>query len=64
MKRPIELDKMSEWGEIKSVTIHFDGGTSHYAVLYQVITGLAKKKFAPEKEILQEWLTLLKVELD
>lgn len=59
MKKPIELDNFPEWGEIKSVTIHFDDNTSHYALLYQAITGLAKKRFAPTKEIIQEWKTLL-----
>lgn len=68
LKRPRELEDMHEFlmssQNLKSVCIQFDDGMSHYATLWQAIEGLSKKRFAPKKEIAEEWLTLLKYELE
>jgi hypothetical protein len=58
--KPIDIEKFDE---IENVCIYFDNGTSHNGVLYQVIEGLVKKKFAPRKEIIEEWHNLLSIEL-
>ena len=44
---------------VQTVTIVFDENTSHTSVLAQAVNGLAKKKFASEKEIKAEWKMLL-----
>jgi hypothetical protein len=49
----------------KTITITYNNETdSHADVLNQVITKLVKAKFAPEQEIMEEWKTLLQVELN
>lgn len=67
-KKPLELEDLHDYfmstPKIETVSIQFDDNMSHYAVLWQVITALAKKGFATRKEIAEEWLTLLKSEVE
>lgn len=54
-------------GDIESfgvVSVIFTDHSSHNSVLQEVIQKLAHAGFAPEKEIKEEWLTLLKSELE
>lgn len=48
----------------KEVEIMFDDGISHNGILQQVVEKLEAAGFASAKEIKEEWLTLLKVELE
>jgi len=61
MKKPVNLDeRLLDEKSIQSVVIHFGDNTSHHDTLYQAINGLSRKRFAPEKEIIEEWLAILK----
>lgn len=65
MKKPYNIEESLKTGENKkSFKIKFNDDTTHEEVSYQFITGLVGQGFAPEKEILEELLTMLKIELD
>lgn len=57
-----DFDHKIEGLEVVSITFH--DGSSHLGLLTQVVEKLAAHGFASEKEIKQEWSTLLQVELE
>lgn len=61
MEKPIELENVDESREATCITVCFNEDTSHYGVLYQAVTELAKNGFASEEEICEEWLNLLQI---
>lgn len=48
----------------KEVEVVFDDKISHNGILQQVVEKLEAAGFASAQEIKEEWLTLLKVELE
>jgi len=48
----------------KEVEVVFDDKISHNGILQQVVEKLEMAGFASAQEIKEEWLTLLKVELE
>lgn len=67
MKKPDSLDRRLWWanGENSTklvITVH--DYLSHYDTLYQYVQGLVDAGFASEKEILEEQISLMKIELD
>lgn len=48
---------------LQSISIVFNDSVSHNFVLQQVVDKLVEAGWAPEEEIKEEWLTLLKTNL-
>jgi methyl coenzyme M reductase subunit C len=57
---PVEMNSFNEFSyDTKEIRIIFNNDTSHYGVIYQFISGLVKKGFASQKEIIDETITNL-----
>jgi len=53
---------MRHLSSVQSIAVVFDDNVSHTGILHQILTKLERAEFAPMREMIQEWATLLTLE--